>query len=128
MSGQTSRGGESEDVRQRLLSAVERDDVERVNGLLATTSLQAGHATRALNHASTRPAVMRCLLMHGADSRAFERIEWVRSAEVLQLLVESGYDIRETGHLIIQYVAEIVFVFLPSRLTVLVILQTTRKR
>jgi hypothetical protein len=48
--------------------------------------------------------------MHGADPKAFGRMEWVRSAEVLRLFVEFGYDIRETGHLIIQYVAGIVLV------------------
>jgi hypothetical protein len=107
MSKQTySRGGENEDLRQTLFSAVEENNVQRVSQLFATTSLQADDATRALGHASTRPAVLRCLLMHGADPKAFGRIERVRSAEVLRLLVEFGYDIRLTGHLIIQYVAE----------------------
>jgi hypothetical protein len=98
--------GENERVRQSLFSAIAADNVELVGQLFASNSLQAGDATRALRRASTHPAVLRCLLMHGADPKAFDRIEWVRSAEVLRLLVEFGYDIRPTGHLIIQYVPE----------------------
>lgn len=94
--------GEHERVRQSLLSAVEADNVELVGQLFATNCLQAGDATGALGHASTRPAVMRCLLMHGANPKGFDRIERVRSAEVLRLLVEFGYNIRPAGHLIIQ--------------------------
>lgn len=110
MSGQTSRPrGEIERVRHSLFSAVEEDNVERVNQLSATTSLQAADATRALYHALTGPAVMRCLHLHGADAKAFDQIEKVRSAELLKLLVEFGYDIRPVGHLIIQYVAERIF-------------------
>ena len=99
-------GGENERVRRLLFSAVEEDNVERVNQLFATISFEAGDATRALGHALTSPAVMRCLLMHGADAKAFDEIEKVRSAEILRILVEFGYDIRSTGHLIIQCVAE----------------------
>lgn len=47
---------------------------------------------------------MRSLRVHGADSKAFDDIEEIRSAEVLRLLVEFGYDIGPTGHLIIHYV------------------------
>lgn len=97
---------EAEHLRKRLFSAVEADNVELVGQLFVTNSLQAGDATRALDYAATCPAVMRCLLMHGADPKAFNDIEWVRSAEVLRLLVEFGYDIRPTGHLIIQYEPE----------------------
>jgi hypothetical protein len=107
MPGQTSPpGDEIERLRQTLFSAVEEDNVERVNQLFATTSLQAGDATRALDHALDSPAVIRCLLLHGADAKAYDQIEDVRSAELLRLLVEFGYDIRPTGYLIIQYVAE----------------------
>ena len=98
--------GENERIRQSLFSAVEADNVELVGQRFASNFLQAGDATRALRRASTRPAVLRRLLMHGADPKAFNHIEWVRSAEVLRLLVEFGYDIRPTGHLIIQYVPE----------------------
>ena len=107
MSGRTTRPrGEIERVQHSLFSAVEEDNVERVSQLFATTSLQAADATRALDHALTGPAVMRCLLLHGADAKAYDQIEGVRSAELFKLLVEFGYDIRPTGHLIIQYVAE----------------------
>ena len=87
-------------------SAVKGDNVESIDQLFATTCLQAGDATRALRHALTRPAIIRCLLRHGADAKAFDDIERVRFAEVLRVLVEFGYDIRPTGHLIIQCVAE----------------------
>jgi hypothetical protein len=103
-----------EDPRQQLLSAVEEDNVELIGQLFATTCFQAGDATRALGHALTRPADIRCLLRHGADAKSFDDIEQVRSAEVLRVLVEFGYDIRPTGHLVIQYVAERESMCLPS--------------
>ena len=115
MSGLTSRPGcEDENLRQTLFSAVKHDNVDQVSQLLATTSLQAGDATEALNRALTSTAVMRCLLLHGADAKAYDQIENVRSAEILRLLVEFGYDIKPTGHLIIQYVAEERFLCLSS--------------
>lgn len=98
--------GENERARRILFSAVEEDNVERVSQAFATTSFEAGDATRALGRALNSPAVIRCLLMHGADAKAFDEIEEVRCAEILKILVEFGYDIRPTGHLIIQCVAE----------------------
>ena len=74
--------GENERVRHFFFSAVEEDNVERVSQVFATTSFEAGDVTRALGHALTSPAVMRCLLMHGADAKAFDEIEEVRSAEI----------------------------------------------
>ena len=91
-----------EDPRRQLFSAVEEDNVELIGQLFATTCFQAGDATRALGHALTCPAVIRCLLRHGADAKAFDDIERVRSAELIRVLVEFGYDITPTGHLIIQ--------------------------
>lgn len=79
-----------EDPRRQLFSAVEEDDVELIGQLFATTCFQEGDATQALGHALTRPAVIRCLLKHGADAKAFDDIERVRSAEVLRVLVELG--------------------------------------
>ena len=98
--------GENEELRRTLFSAIKHDNVDRVSQLLATSSLQAGDATEALKRALTSTAVMRCLLLHGADAKAYDQIENVRSAEILRLLVEFGYEIKLTGHLIIQYVAK----------------------
>ena len=103
MSGQTyPPDNENELARQRLILAVKEDNVERLSQLFTTTSLKVDDATRALGHALNNPAVMQCLLVHGADPRVFDKIERVRSAEVLRLLVDFGYDIATTGHLIIQ--------------------------
>lgn len=62
--------GAVEHLRQSFFSAGEMDNVEQVDWLFATTFLQADNATQALDHASTFPAVMRCLLMHGADAQS----------------------------------------------------------
>jgi hypothetical protein len=91
-----------EEVRQQLRSACLQKDLSQVRQLFSTTSLGAADATQVLDDALPHLELTRYLLEQGADPNSDIRLSPLRSFMIVKLLVEFGYDIASTGHLLLQ--------------------------
>jgi hypothetical protein len=93
--------------QQELEDACVAGDVIRIRQLFFDAELDAAEASSLLLSSEGYPlATLRCLLELGADPEHF--IPWgaadeqIQSLEVMELLVEFGYDVKSRGHLILQ--------------------------
>jgi len=93
--------------QRELEDACLTGDVSRMRQLFADAELDGADASSLLISSEGYPlATLRCLLELGADVERF--VPWgasdgqIQSAEVMELLIEFGYDVESKGHLILQ--------------------------
>lgn len=91
-----------EEIQEQFRSACRQKDLPRIRQLFSTTPLGAADATGALRDALHHIELTRCLLEAGADPKSCIRPYHLRSFPMIKLLVEFGYDIASTGHLVLQ--------------------------
>lgn len=93
---------DSELVRE-LRTACKADDSQRVTELLNNGSIIATDATKCLEETWMNLPLTRLLLEHGAEPAACATtFRMSHSFELVELLVEFGYDIKSNGHCILQ--------------------------
>lgn len=84
-----------------LRTACISQDVRCIQELFATGRADSELATGVLERVISRPVAVRCLLQHGADASNISP-KGIRSAEVLRLLTESGWDVKAWGYSLLQ--------------------------
>lgn len=91
-----------EEARQQLQSACRQRNLAHIRQLFSTTLLGGDDATQALADAIPHQELTRFLLEQRADPNSLTRLSAIRSLDIIKLLVEFGYDLALTGHLVLQ--------------------------